>query len=243
MSKNVPIDSRNNAFAILGFTRVGAARAPVTGQCSHGSLPLKALLNNCVRVVYLNFKGLVNLFWKSRRLPVWDVDQRENVEAKEKRLALNPPTSAGGRSMRAKRRLRRITEIPLEGRNPTAKATDVRLHGNRQKAGPRFSLPQSPSPARGGSLRPTSGLQSSVVKLLLGNGGIGVLLCLRNYVAVRATTRIRPPKLAALKHRCCLFLGRGLGADRRDFVKHRFYLVRRFERFHLTLYKPRYELA
>ena len=96
---------------MLGFTR--AARAVVTGQCGHGSLLLKALVNSCVRVVYLDFKGLVNLFWKLRRLPAWEVDQRKNVEAKEKRLALNPPTTTGGRSMHSKRGARAASQPRL----------------------------------------------------------------------------------------------------------------------------------
>jgi hypothetical protein len=55
-----------------------------------------------------------------------------------KRLALNPPTSAWGRSMFAKRGAKRgglavQRKYFLEGRHPTARATQVRLAKQRRK--------------------------------------------------------------------------------------------------------------
>ena len=52
-----------------------------------------------------------------------------------KRLALNPPTSAWGRSMLAKRGgLAVQRKYLLEGRHPTEKATQVRLAKQRRRA-------------------------------------------------------------------------------------------------------------
>ena len=67
-----------------------------------------------------------------RDLPAW---RFAILVGQAKRLALNPPTSAWGRSMRAKRGgLAVQRKYRLEGRHPTKKATQVRLAKQRRKA-------------------------------------------------------------------------------------------------------------
>jgi hypothetical protein len=66
-----------------------------------------------------------------RDLPAW---RFAILVGQAKRLALNPPTSAWGRSMRAKRGGLAVQgKYRLEGRHPTAKATQARLAKQRRK--------------------------------------------------------------------------------------------------------------
>jgi hypothetical protein len=66
-----------------------------------------------------------------RDLPAW---RFAILVGQAKRLALNPPTSAWGRSMHAKRGgLAVQRKYRLEGRRPIEKATQVRLAKQRRK--------------------------------------------------------------------------------------------------------------
>jgi len=66
-----------------------------------------------------------------RNLPPW---RFAILVGQAKRLALNPPTSAWGRSMHAKRGgLAVQRQYLLEGRHPTERATQVRLAKQRQR--------------------------------------------------------------------------------------------------------------
>jgi len=66
-----------------------------------------------------------------RDLPAW---RFAILVGQAKRLALNPPTSTWGRSMHAKRGgLAVQRKYLLEGRNPTEKATQVRMAKQRRK--------------------------------------------------------------------------------------------------------------
>jgi hypothetical protein len=66
-----------------------------------------------------------------RDLPAW---RFAILVGQAKRLALNPPTSAWGRSMLAKRGgLAVQRKYRQEGRNPTQRATQVRLAKQRRK--------------------------------------------------------------------------------------------------------------
>jgi hypothetical protein len=66
-----------------------------------------------------------------RDLPAW---RFAILVGQAKRLAINPPTSAWGRSMLAKRGGKAVQrKYSLEGRHPTQKATQVRLAQQRRK--------------------------------------------------------------------------------------------------------------
>ena len=77
-------------------------------------------------------------WWLKKFLTRWDRDlppwRFAILVGQAKRLALNPPTSAWGRSMHAKRGgLAVQRKYRLEGRHPTEKATQVRLAKQRLK--------------------------------------------------------------------------------------------------------------
>jgi hypothetical protein len=77
-------------------------------------------------------------WWLKRFLDRWDRDlpawRFAILVGQAKRLALNPPTSAWGRSMLAKRGgLAVQRKYLVEGRHPTQRATQVRLAKQRRK--------------------------------------------------------------------------------------------------------------
>jgi hypothetical protein len=75
-------------------------------------------------------------------LPPW---LRAIYYGQAKRLALHPPSSDWGRSMRAKKGGYAVQiKYRCEGRNPTAMATYIRTHGRRQEIRRDNSTPMNP---------------------------------------------------------------------------------------------------